>query len=73
MAAVWFFLGNLFGLPYVVMRTPKPIDTTTLNYNWQIWESNAFSVYTKETAHIDEDSAAQAVSAVLRYLRAVSA
>lgn len=71
MAAVWFFLGNLFGLPYVVMHTPKPIDTTTLNYNWQIWESNAFSFYTKETAHTDEDSAAQAVSAVLRYLSRV--
>ena len=42
-------LGNLFGLPYVVMRKPEPIDTTTLNYNWQIWETNAFSVYTKET------------------------
>ena len=26
-------LGNLFGLPYVVMRKPTPIDTTTLNYN----------------------------------------
>ena len=64
-------LGNLFGLPYVVMRTPKPIDTTTLNYNWQIWESNAFSIYTSETAHIDEESAAQAVSAVLRYLSRV--
>ena len=64
-------LGNLFGLPYVVMRTPKPIDTTTLNYNWKIWESNAFSIYTRETAHIDEESAAQAVSAVLRYLSRV--
>ena len=64
-------LGNLFGLPYVVMRTPKPIDTTTLNYNWQIWESNAFSIYTKETANIDEESATQAVSAVLRYLSRV--
>lgn len=64
-------LGNLFGLPYVVMRTPKPIDTTTLNYNWQIWELNAFSIYTRETAHIDEESAAQAVSAVLRYLSCV--
>lgn len=64
-------LGNLFGLPYAVMRTPKPIDTTTLNYNWQIWESNAFSIYTSETAHIDEESAAQAVSAVLRYLSRV--
>ena len=37
-------LGNLFGLPYVVMRKPAPIDTTTLNYNWQIWETNAFTV-----------------------------
>ena len=64
-------LGNLFGLPYAVMRTPKAIDTTTLNYNWQIWESNAFSIYTRETAHIDEESAAQAVSAVLRYLSRV--
>lgn len=64
-------LGNLFRLPYAVMRTPKPIDTTTLNYNWQIWESNAFSIYTSETAHIDEESAAQAVSAVLRYLSRV--
>lgn len=61
-------LGNLFGLPYVVMRSPQPIDTTTLNYNWQIWETNAFSVYTKETDCIDEGSARQAVSAVLRFL-----
>ena len=64
-------LGNLFGLPYVVMRTPKPIDTTTLNYNWQIWESNAFSLYTRDTDRIDEASAQQAVSAVLRYLSRV--
>ena len=64
-------LGNLFGLPYVVMRDPQPIDTTTLNYNWQIWESNAFSVYTKETDEIEERSAQQAVAAVLRYLSRV--
>ena len=64
-------LGNLFGLPYVVMRTPRPIDTTTLNYNWQIWESNAFSIYTKETDQIDEASARMAVAAVLRYLSRV--
>ena len=61
-------LGNLFGLPYVVMRKPQPIDTTTLNYNWQVWETNAFSVYTKETDVTDEASARQAVSAVLRFL-----
>lgn len=61
-------LANLFGMPYVVLRKPRPIDTTTLNYNWQLWETNAFSVYTNETEEIDEDSAKQAVSAVLRFL-----
>lgn len=61
-------LANLFGLPYVVIRKPKPIDTTTLNYNWQIWNTNAFSVYTNETDSIDEESANQAVTAVLRFL-----
>ena len=64
-------LGNLFRLPYVVMRKPAPIDTTTLNYNWQIWETNAFSIYTKETDEVDEKSAQEAVAAVLRYLSRV--
>ena len=56
---------------YVVMRKPAPIDTTTLNYNWQIWETNAFSIYTKETDEIDEQSSQEAVAAVLRYLSRV--
>lgn len=61
-------LAGLFGLPYVLVRKPKPIDTTTLNYNWQMWDTNAFSLYTTETDLIDETSARQAVSAVLRFL-----
>ena len=61
-------LAGLFGLPYVVVRQPRPIDTTTLNYNWQIWNTNAFSLYTTETDFIDTVSARQAVSAVLRFL-----
>lgn len=64
-------LANLFGLPYVVVRNPNPIDTTTLNYNWQIWGTNAFSVYTRETDAIDPASAQMAVSAVLRFLSRV--
>lgn len=61
-------LANLFGLPYVVIRRPRPIDTTTLNYNWQLWNTNAFSVYTSVTDRIDEPSARQAVASVLRFL-----
>ncbi len=61
-------LANLFGLQYVVTRKPKPMDTVTLNYNWQMKGTNAFSLYTNATDTIDEKSARQAVSAVLRFL-----
>lgn len=61
-------LANLFGLKYVVIRKPKPFDTVTLNYSWQMWNTNAFSVYTNATEHIDELSAKHAVVAVLRFL-----
>lgn len=61
-------LANLFGLPYVVIRKPTPYDTATLNYNLQMNESNAFSVYSAATETIDEESALQAASSVLRFL-----
>ena len=61
-------LAEKFGLPYVLVREPTPIDTTTLNYNWQVFETEAFSVYTKATNYIDEESAMIAVNAVLRFL-----
>lgn len=61
-------LAEKFGLPYVVLRNQRPYDTTTLNYNWQIWETNAFSVYTCDTEKIDMVSAMQAIEAVLVFL-----
>lgn len=61
-------LANLFGLPYVVVRKPAPIDTKTLNYNWQNKTTAAFSVYTNKNDSIDEKSAKQAVAAILRFL-----
>ena len=63
-------LGCGFGLPYVLVRTPRPYDTTTLNYNWQVWNAKAFSVYTTATYSIDEQSAWESVEAVLRFLSA---
>lgn len=64
-------LANLFGLPYVVIRPPRAYDTTTLNYNWQLWHTNAFAVYTPATDRIDEPGARQAVDAVLRFLNRI--
>ncbi len=61
-------LAKKFGLPYVVLHNPRPFDTATLNYNWQIWETDAFSIYTTSTSAIDRKSAKQAVDAVLNFL-----
>lgn len=60
--------GLDFGLPYLVIRNPHPYDTTTLNYNWQVWETNTFSLYTRATDFIDEESAEGAVDSILRFL-----
>lgn len=61
-------LAKQFGLPYVVLHNSRPFDTSTLNYNWQIWETDAFSIYTTSTGEIDKVSAEQAVSAILNFM-----
>ena len=60
-----------FGMPYVVKRTVRPYDTTTLNYNWQVWNTKAYSLYTSPTCRIDKKSAGQAVLSILRFCKSV--
>lgn len=57
-----------FGIPYVMIRKARPFDTTTLNYNWQIWETSAFSFYTTDTERVNADSAEQAVRSVIHFM-----
>lgn len=59
---------KLFGMQFGILRTPRPYDTTTLNYNWQIWDTKAFSMYTNATDVIDRPSAQAAVMAVMRFM-----
>ncbi|MCD8022075.1 MAG: M14 family metallopeptidase, partial [Lachnospiraceae bacterium] len=61
-------LAQQFGLPYIVLHDPRPFDTTTLNYNWQIWETHAFSIYTTNTQRVDKESARQAEEAILNFM-----
>lgn len=61
-------LMKLFGMEFGIIRTPRPYDTTTLNYNWQIWDTQAFSMYTNATDTIDQPSAQAAVMAILRFM-----
>ncbi len=61
-------LAKQFEMPYVILHEPRPFDTTTLNYNWQIWETKAFSVYTTDTDHVNKKSAKEAVEGILSFL-----
>lgn len=57
-----------FEMPYVVIRDVRPYDTATLNYNWQVWDTQAYSFYTTTTTTIDRNSAGQAVLSVMKFL-----
>ena len=57
-----------FGLAFGIIRKPRPYDTTTLNYNWQVWETKAFSVYANATDETDSKAAEEAVNAILRFM-----
>lgn len=60
-----------FEMPYVVVRKVRPYDTATLNYNWQVWNTQAYSFYTTTTTSIDRNSAGQSVLSVLKFLSAL--
>lgn len=57
-----------FEMPYVVVRKVRPYDTATLNYNWQVWDTQAFSFYTTSTTTIDRKSAGQSVLSIMKFL-----
>ena len=65
--------ADLFGLRYVVARTPRPFETTTLNYNWRLWDTDAYSVYTGTTDRVDDDAAREAARGCLRFMARVGA
>ena len=57
-----------FGLKYIVERNVRPYDTATLNYNWQVWNTKAFSLYTNTTESISKKGAGQAVLSIMNFL-----
>ena len=60
--------ARLFGMKYVTISQPRPFDTTLLNYNWQIWNTHAFSVYAGKTCQIDPQTSEETIDAILRMM-----
>jgi predicted deacylase len=61
-------VAKRFGLQYVSISEPKAYDTTLLNYNWQIFGTKAYTVYSSDTDSINKNSAKTAWKAILRFL-----
>ena len=61
-------LANLFGMPYVLTGMNRAFDQVTLNYNWQLAGTQAFSLYSSTTEVLDDESAKMTVASVLRFL-----
>lgn len=64
--------ARLFGMPYVTIREPLPFDTTLLNYNWQIWDTRAYSIYSGQTDNVAESAAWLTINAILRFLNKIN-
>ena len=57
-----------FGFKMIHHRTMKSIDTVTLQYNWQLWGTKAFSIMCPSDTHVDKKIASQINQAMIRFM-----
>ena len=63
--------AKLFGMPYITLRQPLPFDTTLLNYNWQIWETKAYSLYGGMNDGVESPVTAEMIGTILRFAQRI--
>ncbi len=57
-----------FGFKMIHHRTMKSIDTVTLQYNWQLWGTKAFSIMCPSDNQVDKKVASQINQAMIRFM-----
>lgn len=57
-----------FSLPYICLKDAAPFDTATLNYNWQIWDTKAYMIYSGQNSDIGTKESHAIVNSILRFL-----
>lgn len=62
-------MSKEFGMPYVVLHDPRPFEKGTLNYNWQMVGTDAFTLYSTSTTYIERNSAHLVSTSMLRFLK----
>ena len=58
-----------YGIQFTSFYMPGDfVPQATLNYNWQVWDTSAFSLYTNTTSSISSTGAGQAVLSVMNFM-----
>ena len=57
-----------FGLKVIHHKELESIDTVTLQYNWQLWETKAYSIICPTTSYIDKAESNNIVESMLRFM-----
>ena len=57
-----------FGFKMIHHRTMRSIDTVTLQYNWQLWGTKAFSIMCPSDNQVDKKIASQINQAMIRFM-----
>ena len=57
-----------FGFKMIHHRTVKSIDTVSLQYNWQLWGTKAFSIMCPHENQIDKKTSSQINQGILRFM-----
>lgn len=57
-----------FGLRFIHYKEVAPMDTATLAYNWQVWNTKTFSIVWGKGCGIDEEESAKIKDALNRFM-----
>ena len=57
-----------FGFKLIHHRVMKSIDSVTLQYNWQLWGTKAFSIICPSINQVDKKTANQINQAIIRFM-----
>lgn len=57
-----------FGFKLIHHKELESIDTVTLQYNWQLWETKAYSVMCPSNHYIDKKNSDHILQALIRFL-----
>jgi uncharacterized protein len=57
-----------FGLDFIYQKDVEPIDTVSINYNWQVWNAKSFSIISGKKGTLRKIESGKVIEAIIRFL-----